>query len=226
MEFKISQKPPVNHRLYIINDVDKLNTVPVISPEEMEYAGAVMRNDQNLVTINRLSYFIFIYLQKPKLTDYQTDEGLRKGGSDLQALCSRHKIAEITLVNISGKSKAAFLMAEGMALANYQFLKYKSDANKQLSLLKKISFTKESATVKETEMLEVYTEAIYKVRDMVNEPLNFMTATQLSEEFEAMGKEAGFKVTVLHKEKIEKEGMGGLLAVNKGSIDPPTFSVM
>lgn len=37
---------------------------------------------------------------------------------------------------------------------------------------------------------------------------------------------AGFKVTVLNKARIEKEAMGGLLAVNKGSIDPPTFTIM
>jgi len=38
-----------------------------------------------------------------------------------------------------------------------------------------------------------------------------------------MGKEAGFDVEVFHKKKIESLRMGGLLAVNKGSLDPPTF---
>ncbi len=33
-------------------------------------------------------------------------------------------------------------------------------------------------------------------------------------------------MTVLQKAQIEKEKMGGLLAVNRGSIDPPTFTVM
>jgi leucyl aminopeptidase len=41
-----------------------------------------------------------------------------------------------------------------------------------------------------------------------------------------MGKDAGFKVTVLNKAQIEKEKMGGILAVNRGSIDPPTFTIM
>jgi leucyl aminopeptidase len=49
---------------------------------------------------------------------------------------------------------------------------------------------------------------------------------QYSQDIEKMGKEAGFKVEVLHKKKIEALKMGGLLAVNKGSIDPPTFSIM
>ena len=41
-----------------------------------------------------------------------------------------------------------------------------------------------------------------------------------------MGEEAGFSVEVFHKQKIETLKMGGLLAVNKGSIDPPTFTVL
>jgi leucyl aminopeptidase len=41
-----------------------------------------------------------------------------------------------------------------------------------------------------------------------------------------LGKEAGFKVEVFNKSKIKALKMGGLLAVNKGSIEPPTFSIL
>ena len=41
-----------------------------------------------------------------------------------------------------------------------------------------------------------------------------------------MGAEAGIKVEVLNKNRIEALKMGGLLAVNKGSLDPPTFTIM
>lgn len=60
----------------------------------------------------------------------------------------------------------------------------------------------------------------------MNEPLSFLTATQLSKEIKSLGKSYGFKVEVLTKAKIEALKMGGLLAVNKGSIDPPTFSIL
>ena len=61
---------------------------------------------------------------------------------------------------------------------------------------------------------------------MVNEPLSYLTAPKLAEEITAKGKEASFKVEVLEKSKIEALKMGGLLAVNKGSIDPPTFTIL
>lgn len=69
-------------------------------------------------------------------------------------------------------------------------------------------------------------EAVYHARDMVNEPVQYLTAPQFSKEFIALGHEAGFKVEVFNKKKIESLKMGGLLAVNRGSIDPPTFSIM
>ena len=37
---------------------------------------------------------------------------------------------------------------------------------------------------------------------------------------------AAFKTIIFNKKKIESLKMGGLLAVNKGSIDEPTFSIM
>jgi len=39
-------------------------------------------------------------------------------------------------------------------------------------------------------------------------------------------KEAGYTIEVFNKKKIESLRMGGLLAVNRGSIDPPTFSIL
>jgi leucyl aminopeptidase len=74
--------------------------------------------------------------------------------------------------------------------------------------------------------LENLVKAVYLTRDLVNEPLSFLTAEQLSVEIEKMGSEAGFSVEVFNKKKIEVLKMGGLLAVNRGSVDPPTFSIL
>jgi leucyl aminopeptidase len=60
----------------------------------------------------------------------------------------------------------------------------------------------------------------------VNEPLSYLTAQTLSKEIEALGSKNGFKVEVFNKKKIEALKMGGILAVNRGSQDPPTFSIL
>ena len=63
-------------------------------------------------------------------------------------------------------------------------------------------------------------------RDLVNEPYSFLNATQLASEIKNLSRNAGFKVQVFDKRQIEALGMGGLLAVNKGSLDPPTFTIL
>jgi leucyl aminopeptidase len=78
----------------------------------------------------------------------------------------------------------------------------------------------------EIDRMNIITDAVIRCRDLVNEPVSHLTATVLSKEFQRMGKEAGIKVEVLNKNKIEALKMGGLLAVNKGSAEPPTFTIM
>lgn len=226
MEFKILQKPTKKHQIVIIDDTALLNQVPDISADETTFATASFTADQSLVTINRYTHYIFIYLLKAKKTDWQTSEAIRKTGADLTAACNKYKIDEITITNCSSHDSVAILCAEGMALANYQFLKYRTEVAKITNTLKRICFAKDTASAKEVAQLTATIEAIYLARTMVNEPLNFMSAEQLAHEIADMGKEAGFKVTILNKAKIEKEKMGGLLAVNRGSIQPPTFTVM
>ncbi len=64
------------------------------------------------------------------------------------------------------------------------------------------------------------------VRDLVNAPSNYMTATDLANAAKASGRKYGYKVTVFGKEKLKALGFGGLLGVNQGSSEPPTFSIL
>lgn len=226
MELKIVQKPGKKHILYIIDDVKALKQVEELTADEQKYATTSFNTDQSLVTINQYSRLIVLYLLKAKNSDSQTREAARKTGAELQAMFAKQKLDEVTIHNLSSNANAAALLAEGMALANYQFLKYRTDAAKIASTLKRIFFTPKSITVKEMDTLNITLQAIYKARTLVNEPVNYLTAQQLAKEIAAMGKEAGFKVTTLQKAQITKEKMGGILAVNRGSIDPPTFTVM
>ena len=63
-------------------------------------------------------------------------------------------------------------------------------------------------------------------RDMVNLPGNHLHAGDIAKAAVDSGKKYGYEVTVFHKKEIESLKMGGLLAVNKGSHQPPTFTVL
>ena len=74
--------------------------------------------------------------------------------------------------------------------------------------------------------MENLLESVSFARNLVNEPASFLTALQMSKEFDKQAKDANVKIEVFNKQKIESLKMGGLLAVNKGSVDPPTFTIM
>ena len=83
-----------------------------------------------------------------------------------------------------------------------------------------------NSTKKDIEELQNIVNSVYLTRDLVNEPFSHLTATDLANQTKKTGKSSGFKTTVFNKKKIESLKMGGLLAVNKGSIDEPTFTIM
>lgn len=226
MEFKILQKPHKKHHLYIIDDPKSLNKIDYLSKNEADYCNELLKQDKQTVSINQYERFVFVYLIKDKKTDWQTTESIRKAGADFHALAHANKISQLTLTNFSAKENAAYILAEGMALASYQFLKYRKDAAKKESALKTISFSNKSITVKQVEQLEATIEAVFTARNLVNEPLNYLSAEQLAKDIAALGKKAGFKVNILNKAQIAKEKMGGILAVNRGSVQPPTFTIM
>ena len=148
-------------------------------------------------------------------------EKLRVAGHKVRTHLNK-SATEITIVS---KKEYSLVVAEGLALSNYQFLKYFKDATKKKYALEKINVVGKFDS-NEINKLNNTINAVLWARDMVNEPVSFLTATQLATEIKKLGEEADFSVNVLEKNQIESLKMGGLLAVNKGSIEPPTFSIL
>jgi len=72
----------------------------------------------------------------------------------------------------------------------------------------------------------IIAEARNLARDLVNLPGNLLNAEELADAARKSADKSGCKVTVFEKEEIEELGMGGLVAVNKGSAKPPTFTIL
>jgi len=153
--------------------------------------------------------------------DNQNEEKLRIAGHKIRTILAK----EATGISIVGKKDQALFIAEGLALSNYQFLRYFKDAETKKYALSQIGVY---GKFEEKQILKLNNvlKAVFWARDMVNEPVSFLNATQLANEIETLGNEASFSVQILEKSKIEALKMGGLLAVNKGSIDPPTFTII
>lgn len=197
-----------------------------LTENENTYVDGCIRGKETFVEINRYRHWLFIQFYEKNADKSRLLENLRKAGSKLHSsLCAR-KIEKIVLSCADEDHSLILAYTEGLALSNYQFLKYvKVKKEKQFSL-KEIGLFSSSLANEQISRLNSLIDAVYRTRDMVNEPVSFLDAAQLSKEIAEMGKASGFKVEVLEKRKIESLKMGGLLAVNRGSVDPPTFTIM
>lgn len=198
-----------------------------LTKEQVDYiSNDIKTNDKKFVCINTLSRLVFVIVVDDKKNHYSMLEAIRKNGATIADTINSEKRTSVCCVNELSNTDYSLALAEGIALANYQFIKHKPSAKKTANTLKDIAVVDSKISAQHISNLSIAIDATLKARDLVNEPVNILNATDLANAFKAMGKNAGFKVEVLNKSKIKQLKMGGLLAVNQGSVDEPTFSIM
>ena len=196
-----------------------------LSADQVLYIEKRIKSEKKLITINQFNRFVYVVIADEKKGNAHQMEALRRLASTVSgALNEYKKTSAIVSSLLDRKFTLAFL--EGMILGNYQFIKHKTKAEKEKYTLETLFVHSKEITTKHLEELNIVTTAVCKARDLVNEPVNILNATNLANAFVKMGKEAGFSVEVFNKEKIVSNKMGGLLSVNQGSVDAPTFTIM
>jgi len=191
------------------------------SKSELGFIEKQQKEKKEIIAINQYSRMIFVVNPKKEKNTNQRQENCRMLGDQLQGNLKDKK--SVLIVDLKGNQREVLVITEGMALANYTFTTHKTEANP--NKLETIYLCK-NANKKDIDELQNIIDSVYLTRDLVNEPFSHLTAKDLAESAKKAGKNSGFKTTILNKKKIESLKMGGLLAVNKGSIDDPTFSIM
>ncbi len=121
---------------------------------------------------------------------------------------------------------------EGALLGLYTFKIYKqseqSNNGKSVSQITILSEenTDTSSVEQAIERGRVLAEATNFARNLVNEPPNVLTPTELANRATNMAKQTGLEYEVFDKAKITELGMGGLLGVSQGSVEPPQFILL
>ncbi len=193
--------------------------------QEKEYLAFSIENNKRHLIFNQYPRWIFVHLIDEEKDHLASLEESRKAAEITADPINSRKLDSITLIGLVEKCDNVMAFAEGLALSNYRFDKYNNKKDKTGSL-KTLKISCAEVRTREIEELDHLCRAVYITRDLVNEPLSYLTAVKLSGEIEKIGQEAGFEVEIFHKKKIQSLRMGGLLAVNKGSVDPPTFSIL
>lgn len=196
----------------------------LFSKTELAFIRSEFKSKKRSVVINQYKRLVLLHWVDCKDKEsYRNQEQIRRAGDLLTGTINKMKLERVTVISNEPAENTLSLL-EGMALSNYQFLKYKSSPEK--NSLQRIEVYVKAVTEKQISELSDVCESVCMARDLVNEPVITLNAPALANAFKAMGRKGGFKVKVFNKAQIKALKMGGLLAVNSGSIDPPTFTVM
>jgi len=181
-----------------------------IAGERLVLAGLGKRNE---LTLNRLR------------------QAAGRAASQLRAAGARDIAIAVDGPGLDAEEIAQAL-TEGSVLGLYRFLKYKTnekeDAKKDIQLLTLVTETpgQVNAMKKGVRAGEVIAGSTAMARDMVNSPPRDMTPTVVASKARELARQFGLKVRVLERGQMEKLGMGALLGVASGSVQPPKFIIV
>ena len=126
----------------------------------------------------------------------------------------------------------AAALVEGVKLATYEYRRHKTGEEAEAkNPLEKVVVVEESrrgraALDRGLSLGKTLADAAAWARDVGNAPGNEGTPTYLAERAKEIAAESGMALTVLDRADMEREGMGGILGVARGTEEPPKFIVL
>ncbi len=223
--FKTKEIPVDSSIIYLIKNVDQLTE---FSFSSAEYSFVKMESENKKKNIHVNSYFKWSYIQiiDEDKEQHIIKEKLRRAAGDLYPVLKGNKHKEIYIIDLLEDAELSLAFTSGLGLSHYQFLKYYSKKDEKENYLKNILVKSDKLEDEQISELNILMESVYLTRDLVNEPVSYLNTEKFAKMIASTGEKAGFDVENLNKMQIESLKMGGLLAVNKGSIDPPVFSIL
>lgn len=215
------------------NNLSKVLLIDVQNISDSKILNEQIKKNILSKSINELKVFSTIdsegndlivapFVKKEKTTEEAELEAIRCLGNLSHKIAIEAQIQKIHIIaELSEKQNFAF--AEGILLSNYKFQKYKS---KSSPLLGEITISAESISPASEKILNNIVKSVFYSRDIVNEPLFGLNAKDLTLSAKKIAEEAGIQYTELGLDKIKSIPMAGVLAVNQGSLDAPTFTVL
>jgi leucyl aminopeptidase len=129
-------------------------------------------------------------------------------------------LADITDVDATGAAQA---VVEGVLLAAYRFHGLKSDAPPAglTDLHVVVNERRAAGAAAGADRGVTIAGAASMARDLANLPPAHLTARMMADEAVAVAAASGLGVEVFNRDQLQAMGCGGMVGVNKGSIEPP-----
>ena len=177
-----------------------------------------------VVAFDRLPSRLYFVSFDSERKGAEVQERLRLLAAEVLKMLERDGVKEVALCGEGTLPEEVAAMVEGLTLADYSFDRYKT---KERYHLERLAVSKVFFSEEELESQRRLWNRIYWCREWVNMPVADLNAERFADELEAVAKDLeGVKCTVMDRKKIESLRMGGLLGVNKGSVDEPRFVVL
>ncbi len=170
--------------------------------------------------------FKVVYLAGLGTRGEATLETWRRAGAAGANAAREEKARRLAVFFSKARAEEVAAAAEGVALSGYRFTRYRKPGEKRPELAE-ASFLGPDLDVKtigpELGRLGTVVPAVFRARDLVNEPPSVMTASKIAEEAVAMCRGTATRVQVMGPRDIRRLRLAGLLAVNRGSVEEPRF---
>lgn len=157
-------------------------------------------------------------------------EKLRRAAADGAAIVSS-LVTETVAVTVPESELptelASQALVEGFLLGSYRFTRYRTDNADESEVQRLVVQTSEDdkQARRGAERGRIVAESVCTARDLVNLSPDEKSPTQLAKAIEKSARKYGYEASIWDKSMIEEEHLNGLLAVNRGSVEPPTFTV-
>ena len=158
-----------------------------------------------------------------------TDETARISAGKATRKAQELGIKEFSIMQFSNLDEGLVeAMTEGIALALYSFDKYK-EAKEPTSRIEEVTILINSDPLRFQSVVEkanIIVEAVNFARDIGNLPPNDCPPAHLASIAVSVAQDYGIKARIMDRYELENMGMGGIVAVGKGSNNPPKLIVL
>ena len=150
-------------------------------------------------------------------------ETLRRAAAEVvrQVRVEKHSALQLDAPTMDAHLLLAFV--DGLQLSDYSFDRYKSKSPHHIEHLNIVSKKLKERQLEEQQRLW---NRLFWCREWVNMPVADLNAEHFADELQSVAADLHVSCEVFDKQAIEAMGMGGLLAVNRGSVDEPRLVVL
>lgn len=212
------------HVVFLYGDDTAERSLPLNKKEVALLKERREENREFMLVFDRLPYRLYLLSFDSEKPAAEVQESLRRNAMKLIKQMEEDRVSEVAVCGAGTLPEEVAALLEGFSLADYSFDRYKS---KDPYHLQRVAVDKVYFKAEELEAMQRLWNRIYWCREWVNLPVQDLNAPAFADELAAIAADLeGVKCTVMDKRQIESLRMGGLLAVNRGSVDEPRFVVL